>query len=298
MDWGLALNLLMLLSELQHHVQQSLQIIGLPTSEIEAEVHCIFKSLGFNRLKCLTAPETEITAEIQEQAEDILARRLRREPLQYILGSQDFYGLALTVSPAVLIPRPETEELVALAYRCLDAQGVLQIADLGTGSGAIALALAHQLNRASRTYTIWASDFSRAALELARHNGRRQNLDQHITWLWGDGLEPLREQQLKLDLLVSNPPYISRAVWQQLAPEVRDFEPQMALTPGEDGLYFYRLLAQDGPALLRSGGWLCVELDACQAEATADLFSTEVWDQVTLKSDFNGYHRFLCAERV
>ena len=284
--------------ELQAHLKQALAEIGLESSEVDAETRFIMRFLGFSRLDELRAGSREITPDIWQRANAVLQRRARREPLQYILGTQDFYGLELEVSPAVLIPRPETEELVTLVYSHLPTQGELTIADLGTGSGAIALALAHMLQQAGRNYTLWASDLSEAALALAVRNGLKYGLNNRIVWLSGHGLEPFLQQGLKLDALVSNPPYIPLVVWRQLAPEVRDFEPQMALTPGQDALYFYRLLAEQGPGLLKSGGWLCVELDADQAEQTARLFQSEAWQEVALKPDFNGLNRFLCALRV
>lgn len=289
----------MQLAEAQQKIEQALLGFGIEASEAEAETRWILDHVGVSTLTQRVSPG-QLLAPLQwEQAEAILARRQAHEPLQYILGNQPFCGLHLKVTPAVLIPRPETEELVHLALNSLPATAeTLRIADLGTGSGAIALALAQELQKRKQPMQIWAADLSEAALSVAKENADLHHLDQAVYFLEGDGLAPFLALGLQLDLLISNPPYVPLPQWQGLAPEVQLYEPQMALTPGEDPLRFYRLLAQTGPALLCSGGQLWVELEATLANETQALFLNPNWAQVTLQRDFAGHERFLHALRV
>lgn len=256
-------------------------------TEAAAEARWILEELGFNRLTLLMQPEHEVAEIHLQRCREIAARRQRHEPLQHILGYQWFRGLRLQVSPEVLIPRPETEELVewALPYAHTRA------ADIGTGSGAIALSLA----QARPTLQIVATDLSAAALALAQSNARQLGLNQ-IDWRQGDGLHPLLGEA-PFDLLISNPPYIPAGDIAGLSPEVRDHEPRMALTPGPDALHFYRLFAQQAPGLLKPGGWLWAELDAGMAEASAALFHAPGWQSVRLERDAQGLLRFLGAQR-
>lgn len=289
----------MQLAEAQQKIERALLSFGLEASEAEAETRWILDHLGFSTLTQRVSPG-QLLAPLQwEQAQALLARRQLHEPLQYILGNQPFCGLLLKVTPAVLIPRPETEELVHLALNTLPAIAeALRIADFGAGSGAIALALAHELQKRRQASQIWASDLSAAALALAAENALLNHLDEAVIFLEGDGLDPFLALGLELDLLISNPPYVPLAQWQTLAPEVQLYEPQMALTPGEDPLRFYRLLAEQGPRLLRSGGQLWLELETSLASETQSLFLNEDWVQVRLLPDFAGQMRFLNAIRV
>lgn len=287
----------MQLAEARQKIEQALCLFGIDAAEAEAETRWILDALGFSPLAQRLSPGQMLAPFQWEQAQAILARRQLREPLQYILGSQPFCGLELRVSPAVLIPRPETEELVHLALASLPA-GPVCIADLGTGSGAIALALAQELGKRGQSAQIWASDLSAAALQQARENADFNHLSGAVHFLEGDGLTPFQALNLSLDLLISNPPYVPWAQWQTLAPEVQLYEPQMALTPGEDPLHFYRLLAERGPALLVSGGQLWVELESSLAAQTQALFLHHPWTAVRLLPDLAGQLRFLHAVRA
>ncbi len=184
----------------------------------------------------------------------LVARRGKREPLQHILGTQEFDGLSFEVSPAVLIPRHDTEVLIEEALRVVPhAKTVL---DIGTGSGCIAIALAHRLPQA----VVVAVDLSTDALVVARHNAERNGVA--VEFLLGSFLQPVAGRTF--DLIASNPPYITTADLADLQPEVRDFEPRLALDGGQDGLDAYRVIIAEAPDFLNPGGWLLLELGAGQ----------------------------------
>lgn len=197
----------------------------------------------------------------------LFKRRLDREPLQYILGETDFMGITVSVGPGVLIPRPETEHLVEAAVAHLKASGVERprVLDVGTGSGCIALGLAHQYPAA----IVLGVDVSDDALTIARQNQARYP-DLHVTFERHDSREDGWPAGA-FDLVVSNPPYISTEEFATLEPEVRDHEPRIALTDEGDGLAFYRLLFARAPRVLRPGGAVMCEIGHGQAEAIADI---------------------------
>jgi release factor glutamine methyltransferase len=193
----------------------------------------------------------------------MVARRARREPLQYILGTQEFMGLEFEVSPAVLIPRRDTEVLVEEAVkRSLPAARIL---DIGAGSGCIAVALAKALPQAE----VWGVEKSPEALALAQRNAGQHGV--RMTLFEGSLFEPFPGQTF--DLIVSNPPYIPTGDLENLQPEVRDYEPWGALDGGADGLDFYRLIISAAPGYLTLGGWLLFEVGLGQAEAVLGLFA-------------------------
>lgn len=284
----------MKIAELANWLEQRLLALGL--EDALSEAHWMLDAVGLNRLQRLQRGQEQAEISLLTQLQAWLARRSQREPLQYILGQQYFRQLCLDVNPAVLIPRPETEELVELALERLavQAEPPLRVADIGTGSGAIALSLKYE----RPALEVFATDLSAAALKVARYNAQKYALE--ITFLQGNLLEPLKSlaSQRPFDLLISNPPYIPARTLPLLAPEVRDFEPEMALTPGADALSCYRIFAAQGAALLRDGGWLVVELDAEGATATAALFERPEWRAVQLHKDLQGLPRFLSACKV
>jgi len=218
----------------------------------------------------------------------MVARRARREPLQHILGTQEFYGLDFEVSPDVLIPRHDTETLVAEALaRRPDALSVL---DIGTGSGCIAVALARHLPDA----TVTAIDISPAALAMARRNAERNGAV--VEFLAGSLLAPVAGR--RFDLIVSNPPYIPTADIDRLEPEVRDFDPRGALDGGPDGLDVYRTLIPAAPAHLNPAGWFLVEVGIGQAPAVGELFrNCGEYGPVATAADPGGIERVVGAQR-
>ena len=254
-----------------------------PDARREAE-WLMLAAAGLNRAALLANPERAVAAADVERFRDWLARRQRGEPLAYLTGTRGFWSLELEVSPAVLVPRPETEMLVERALQ-LGAAGC-RVVDLGTGSGAIALALAHE----RPDWQITGVDLSTAALEVARRNGARLGLAQ-VRWLQGDWFAPL--QQERFDLIISNPPYIAADDPALQDPALRH-EPSGALTPGGDGLAALRQLAGTAPAHLLAGGWLLLEHGAAQGAAVRALLVAQGFGHVRSRSDLAGHER--CTE--
>jgi release factor glutamine methyltransferase len=195
----------------------------------------------------------------------LIERRVGREPLQYILGTQEFCGLEFDVNPAVLIPRPETELLVEYVVQRISAERQAIIVDVCTGSGCIAVAIARLRPRAR----VIATDLSTPSLDVARQNATRHAVGERITWLEGDLLGPLAKQELegRSDVIVSNPPYIAEADWMTLQPEVRLFEPRGALVAGPQGTELHERLLQEAGQYLSPGGAVIMEIGAGQARA-------------------------------
>jgi release factor glutamine methyltransferase len=195
----------------------------------------------------------------------MIERRVGREPLQYILGTQEFCGLEFDVNPAVLIPRPETELLVEYVAQRIPAERQATIVDVCTGSGCIAVAIARLRPRAR----VIATDLSTLSLDVARQNATRHAVGERITWLEGDLLGPLVKQELegRIDVIVSNPPYIAETDWATLQPEVRLFEPRRALVAGPQGTELHERLLQESGRYLSPGGALIMEIGDGQARA-------------------------------
>jgi len=228
----------------------------------------------------------------------LVARRAAQEPLQYITGTQEFFGLPLRVTPAVLIPRPETEHLVEAVLDWAHSQpqsNPLHIADVGTGSGAIALALAQNLPHADIT----ATDLSSAALAVARANAAQLGLASRIRFLEGDLLAALPAKTPPFDAIVSNPPYVPHTDAPTLAPEVRDHEPSLALYAGADGLSLYRRLIPQAFHALRPGGLLALEIGFGQRTALTHLLTNpdQPWQNIRFLDDYASIPRVALATR-
>lgn len=195
----------------------------------------------------------------------LIQRRVDREPLQYILGTQEFCGLEFHVNPAVLIPRPETELLVEYVAQRISSEQPATIVDVCTGSGCIAVAIARQRPRAR----LIATDLSSRSLDVARQNAARHSVGERMIWLEGNLLGALAGQRLEgqVDVIVSNPPYIAEADWATLQPEVRLFEPRGALIAGPQGTELHERLLQEASRYLSPGGALILEIGAGQARA-------------------------------
>lgn len=227
---------------------------------------------------------------------DLWQQRLEhRCPVQYLAGHTPWRDLELQVSAAVLIPRPETELIIDLAIAWAQAEPVRQMgfwADLGTGSGAIAIALA----RALPQITVLAVDISAEALAIAQQNAARYGLGDRIRWQQGSWFEPLADYRGQLQAIVSNPPYIPTQEWQALAPEVRDHEPRLALESGPSGLDALQHLAQTAPQYLRSPGlWICEHM-AGQGRAVGDLLAAiPGYSEIQSHRDLAGRDRFVSA---
>ncbi len=224
----------------------------------------------------------------------LILRRRRHEPVAYILGRREFYGLELEVGPGVLVPRPETEHLVDRALEALAGQGEPRVLDLCTGCGAVALALARERQQAR----VVGVDVSARALDYARANARRLGLEDRVEWLLGSLWEPVAAAGGFFDLITANPPYVAEKQWETLPRQVRDFEPRLALAGGEDGLALVRDIIWGARAFLRAGGWLLLELGQGQAGAAGELArSSGVFDKIETARDLAGVERVLACRR-
>ena len=221
---------------------------------------------------------------VEAEFEALIARRLTGEPIQYITGQAEFFGLPFAVAPGVLIPRPETEHLVEEVLRLAQNLPHPRIADIGAGSGAIAVALAHALPHAEIT----ATDLSLPALAIARDNAERNHVAGRITFLHGDLFAPLTGSY---SILASNPPYIPERDRLTLSVEVRDFEPSSALFAGPDGLSIYRRLIPEAVSFLAPMGWLVLEIGYGQQPAIEGLLLENGYCDVQFLPDYQGIPR-------
>ncbi|MGC2496574.1 MAG: peptide chain release factor N(5)-glutamine methyltransferase, partial [Acidobacteriaceae bacterium] len=235
----------------------------------------------------LAHPEATLNDEQARRYDEWIARRERREPVQYIVGEQEFYGLALKVTPDVLIPRPETEHLVEAALTRVAHDHSVRICDVGTGSGAIAIALAHHLPQAEVT----ALDKSSDALEVASENAVRNGVAARVRLLPSDLLGAVRGECF--DMIVSNPPYVANS--ELLEAQVRLYEPQQALYAGPTGLEVYRRLIPAAKLAIVDGGWLLLEIGYGQRDAVSALLVG--WDEVKFLDDLQGIPRVAIARR-
>jgi len=247
--------------------------------------------LRLSRLQLSLQRQTAVSPQQWVKTETIISRLQQHEPLQYVLGCAHFYGLELEVTPAVLIPRPETEELVDYIVRENAARQNLQILDICTGSGCIPIALSAHLN----TENVAALDISAPALEVARRNAAKYH--QHINWLQKDILKddlPFAEESL--DMVVSNPPYVLEQEKKLMRPNVLAFEPHLALfVPDTDPLLFYRRIAEVSQPLLKPTGYLYVEINENQGNAIKKLLQNAGFKSVQILTDLFGKERFIKA---
>lgn len=239
---------------------------------------------------------THETEAIPEQAwgayRGLIARRCRREPLQHIRGEQEFFGLRIAVTPAVLIPRPETELVVERVIAALHGRHGARIADVGTGSGAIATAVAHEIPGCR----VVATDESADALEVARRNARELGVEERITFALGWLTEPLRDHA-PFDAIAANLPYVTTPEWESLEPEVRDYEPRLALDGGADGLDLIRALVTEAPAMLAPGGSLVLEVGHEHGAVVAELLAVHGFTEVAIRRDLAGIQRVVEGRR-
>jgi release factor glutamine methyltransferase len=281
---------------------------NVPSPRMNAELLLMF-TLGCDRAYLYAHPERELTGEETSRYDETLAQRARGVPAQYITGHQEFWGLDLIVTPAVLIPRPETEHLIETILPLAKQIPAPKIADVGTGSGAIALALAHELPHAE----IHATDNSPAALEIAEANAARLQLEFrasansaperrilfHDTNLL-NGLPPAA-----FDFVVSNPPYVGESEEDEVQLEVRKFEPRTAVFSGPTGLEVIEKLIPAAHAALKPGGWLVMEISGTIAERVRrlleDFDSSEInhpqWRDIEITPDLQGIPRIVRARK-
>lgn len=271
-----------------------------PSAALAAEL-LLLHSLGRDRTWLYAHPEDTLSAVQLAEYASLLERRAQGVPVQYLTGRQEFWGLEFEVDTSVLIPRPETEHLIEVALERLgERRGApLSVADVGTGSGCLAVALAHELPLAR----IAATDISTGALQVASRNASRHGVGDRITFVQANLLQPyLRDAGAvapPFDLIVSNPPYVGRSERPALQREVVEHEPQQALFAGEEGLDIYpQLIAQAGQ-LLRPGGTFVVELGYGLAARVGALIAEHAgWTSVSITNDLAGIPRVLAAERI
>jgi release factor glutamine methyltransferase len=246
---------------------------GNETARLDAEL-LTAHSLGLRRLDLYLQYDRPLREEELEPMRALLRRRAAGEPVAYLLGVREFYGRSFVVSPAVLIPRPDTETLVEAALRWARARGddvALRIADVGTGSGCIAITMAGELPNAS----VVATDVSADALQIARENARRNGVGEKVTFVHGEWTEPLQAHK-PFDMLLSNPPYVTEAEMQDLAEGVRNFEPRTALVSGSDGMDSYRHILSGAAPLLSPGAYVAFEVDPRRAEQVETLMRQHI----------------------
>ena len=277
--------------------EAQLRAHGIAPEEAHLEAEVLLRhAAGLSREEVFIRPEVPLGSSAAAAYAGLIAQRVAGRPTAYLVGHREFFGLDLYVDGRVLIPRPETERLVEVVRDALREHPGPFIVDVGTGSGAVAIALARTLPRAR----LVATDSSAGALEVARLNAARSGVGGRIEWAKGSGLAPLagRGFEETIDALVANPPYIPTAEIARLPEEVRNHEPQEALDGGPDGLAVHRMLVAGASRYLRPGGWLAVEVAATgdQAKAVAALIAAEGgYAAPVIVSDFAGAERVVTS---
>ena len=268
---------------------------GVPDAQVAAEL------LAARLLKCgrgmlASSLEGDVPEKFLEAMRRGMARLAKGEPLQYVLGEWDFRSLTLGCDSRALIPRPETEELVTRVLRHLDARRSAAgappvVIDVGTGTGAIVLSLAKEYKGEA---VFLGTDVSEEALALAKENAVRCGLAGKVRFAVADGLDDFDEPEC-LDVIVSNPPYIERAVCETLDPRVKDYEPRLALDGGVSGLDFYERYLSDALNLLKPGGAVFFEIGENQGEALQNLMSGYGFSEIRVEKDYAGHDRYASA---
>lgn len=280
------------IKELLAWTTEFLKSKGNDDAKREAEI-LLGHVLGCTRVDLFVRFEEQPAEADRTKFRELIQRRVAGWPVAYLVGSREFYLLNFEVTPATLIPRPDTETLVLEALKRLKPLSSPEVLDIGTGSGCIVVSLAHQKKDARAT----ATDLSPDALDVAKRNAAKHGVAGRITFLQGDLFAPLPPDS-RFDLIASNPPYIAQGEFPALASGVRDHEPRLALDGGPDGLAFYRRIAKAAPAFLTPGGSLLLEIGYTQDEAVRALLAERPELEVgpTLK-DMGGHPRVVTAKR-
>jgi release factor glutamine methyltransferase len=253
--------------------------------------------LGVDRTHLLIKSETQVIESHYNSYLRLIERRAAGEPLQYITGHQEFYGLDFIVNPSVLIPRPETELLVD---RVIDIskqfkEEPLLVGDIGTGSGCVAVAVTVHITRAR----VIATDFSPAAIDVARTNAERHGVTDRIRFLTGDLFKPFAERGLRgaISIFASNPPYVDREASNLIQREVHEWEPHDALFGGAEGLAFHRRLLQEGFEHAKAGGYLVFEIGYGQIDAITQMIADSAWTLIDVTRDLQGIPRTVTVRK-
>ena len=254
-------------------------------------------SLNITRVQLYVQFEKPLTETELANFKKLFQRRLQHEPLQYIIGETEFYGLKFFVDERVLIPRPETEiliEEVIQQSKTFPEKEIINILDIGTGSGNIAITLAEHILNAN----IIAIDISNNALDVAKENARRNEVETKVEFLCDDLFNLKSEiKNLKFDILVSNPPYISEEEFSFLQPEIKNYEPTIATTDNSDGLSFYRRISDLGKERLSENGMIIVEVAYNQSERVKNIFANAGYKNISTRKDYNGIERIVTGMR-
>ena len=265
---------------------------GHGTPRLDAEVllsHC----LSADRTGLYSNPAEQIGEERREEFLHLVARRRQGEPIAYIVGEKEFWSLSFAVDDRVLVPRPETEVLVeeVLAV-CKAVKGKdLKILEIGAGSGVISVSLASELKEA----LFWATDISEGALAVAERNAARHGVAGRITFLRGDLFAPVSGS---FHIIVSNPPYIPEDEFDGLPPDIRQFEPRVALVGGSDGIEVHRKLIRQAVSFLEEGGWIFLEIGAAQRKRIEQILkAVGSYDEIGFRKDYGGEERVVRARR-
>jgi release factor glutamine methyltransferase len=282
--------------QLKHAVDSAYQLFlehDVPSPRLNAELLLMFV-LARERSYLYAHPERELTADEQCRYDEVIRERARGCPTQYITGHQEFWGLDLLVSPAVLIPRPETEHVVETVLELVkeygfDGPGRLRLLDVGTGSGCIALALASELPQTE----IHACDISEEALEMARINAARLALGSRVLFRKSDLLSVYVGE--KFNFIISNPPYVGEAEADKVQKQVREFEPKMAVFSGQEGMDIYRKLIPQAHEHLCPGGWFVAEIGYSEEEKVRSLLAG--WADIQVTPDLQGIPRVIAARK-
>jgi release factor glutamine methyltransferase len=265
---------------------------NVPSPRMNAELLLMF-TLGCDRAYLYAHPERDLTADEISRYTAVLSERERGVPAQYITGHQEFWGMDFVVTPAVLIPRPETEHVIETALACvgrtLSCAGPFRLIEVGTGSGCIALALAKELPQAD----VHATDISSAALEIARTNAARHQLESRIRFREADLLTGFGDNFF--DVIVSNPPYVGESEKDEVQLEVRKFEPRNAVFAGHTGVEVIVRLIPESHAALRPGGWLVMEISRAIVEDTTRLLTG--WEDIRFVKDLQDIPRVVAARK-
>ena len=244
---------------------------------------------GRDKAFLIAHPESPLTPEQLSNLKGLVERRCSREPLQYILGRQEFFGLEFEVTKDVLIPRPETEILVEKAIGFLSSRSNPQFCEIGIGSGCISISILHAL----KTATAVGAEISTAAAEVAQRNAARHDVSDRLTMITSNVFESIAVQEF--DMVVSNPPYVPEPILATLQPEVRHYEPKIALTAGKMGLDVIEKLVADSPGFLGRGGALIFEMGFDQSEHVRKMIDPQIWSDVEFLFDLQGIPRILYA---
>lgn len=265
---------------------------GIPSARLDAEV-LLSSFLETDRLTLYKSPHRILSNDVFCQFQSLVNRRNKGEPVAYIIGQKEFWSLCFKVNKHVLIPRPETEILVEevldtlVGNKCQD----IRILDVGTGSGAISIALASE----RKDIRIEATDISAEALDIAKENAKSNKVHDAIFFHQGNMFEPLSG---KFDVIVSNPPYISENEFPLLPKGVKEYEPKLALLAGYQGTEYYPILIHEGALYMKDGGWLLMEIGAAQKERVeAILIESGLYDTITFRKDYAGIDRIAKARR-